>query len=57
MFYCLKLSDAVSIMLINVKMPKMVGILRFMSMTNLLNWAEYEKTLFTVGPGLFFYSK
>ena len=31
-FLALKLSDAVSILLINVKMPTIVGILTFMSM-------------------------
>ena len=35
-FSCLKLSDAVFILLINVKMPTVVGILTFMSRINLI---------------------
>ena len=33
-FLCLSLSDVVSIMLINVKMPTIIGILPFMSRIN-----------------------
>ena len=36
MFLALSLSDVVFIMLINVKMPKIVGILTFTSMINLV---------------------
>ena len=40
----LSLSDVVFIMLINVKMPTIVGILTFMSMINfVLIWADHEK--------------
>ena len=45
------LSDVVFIMLINVKMPTIVGILTFMSRINCtLNWVEYEKFI-DLGPG------
>ena len=38
-FSCLKHSDTVFILLINVKMPTIVGILKFMSMINfMLSW-------------------
>ena len=41
-FIALSLSDVVYIMLINVKMPAIVGILRFMSRINfVLNCVEY----------------
>ena len=40
-------------LLINVKMPTIVGILTFMSRKNLiLNWVEHEKSFITSGPGL-----
>ena len=48
-----KLSDAVYIMLINVKMSTFVGILTLMSMLNLmLNLVEHEKSLITLGNKL-----
>ena len=38
-------------MLINVKMPKIVGILTFMSWISfMLSWVEYEKRFITSGP-------
>ena len=47
----LSLSDVVFIMLINVKMPTIVGILTFMSRINfLLSYVEHEKRLITSGP-------
>ena len=47
-----KCSDVVFIMLINVKMPTIVGILTFMSMINfMLNFVEHEKSFITLGPG------
>ena len=47
----LKLSDVVFIMLINVKMPTIVGILTFMSMINFVfSWVD-EKSFITSGPG------
>ena len=48
---CLSLSDGVFIMLINVKMPKIVGILTFMSRINfVLSWVEHEKSFITSRP-------
>ena len=45
-------SDVVFIMLINVKMPTVVGILTLMSRINfLLSWVEHEKSFITSGPG------
>ena len=45
-FLALSLPGAVFIMLINVKMPTIVGILTFMSRINfVLSWVEYEKVL------------
>ena len=42
-------------MLINVKMPTIVGILTFMSRINfLLNLVEYEKSFITSGPDLIY---
>ena len=42
-FLAFKLSDDVFIMLINVKMPIIVGILTFMSMINfMLSWVEHD---------------
>ena len=42
-FLALSLSDVVFIMLINVKMPTIVGILTFMSRINfVLSWVEYD---------------
>ena len=52
-FLALHLSDVVSIMLMNVKMPTIVGILIFMSRINfVLSCVEYEKSFITSGPGL-----
>ena len=52
-FLALSLSDFVFIMLINVKMPTIVGILTFMSRINfLLSLVEHEKSFITSGPGL-----
>ena len=43
-FFALSLSDAVFIMLLNVKMPTTVGILTFMSRINfMLSIVEHEK--------------
>ena len=43
-YIALSLSDVVFIMLINVKMPTIVGILTFMSRINfLLSWVEHGK--------------
>ena len=52
---CLALSrsDVVFTMLINVKMPTIVGILTFMSRKMfVLNRVEFEKSFITSGPGL-----
>ena len=50
-FHALFLSDVVFIMLINVKMPTIVGILTFISMINfVLSWDEHEKSFITSGP-------
>ena len=50
-FLALSLSDFVFILLINVKMPTVVGILTFMSrITFMLSWVEYEKSFITLGP-------
>ena len=50
-FLALNLSDVVFIMLINVKMPKIVGILTFMSRINfVLSLVEHEKSFITLGP-------
>ena len=44
-FLAFKLSDVVSIMLINVKMSTIGGILTFMSMINFVFiWVEHEKS-------------
>ena len=46
----LSLSDVVFIMLINVKMPTIVGILTFMSRINfVLSWLSMKKSLITSG--------
>ena len=48
-----KPSGVISIMLINAKMPTIVGILTFMSIINfMLRWVEHEKSLIISGPGL-----
>ena len=45
-FLAFSLSDAVFIMLINVKMPTIVGILTFISKINfVLGWVDHEKAL------------
>ena len=50
-FLAFKLSDIVFIMLINVKMPTIVGILTFISIINfMLSWVEHEKSFITSGP-------
>ena len=47
----LSLLDVVFIMLKNVKVPTIVGILTFMSMTNfVLSLVEHEKSFITLGP-------
>ena len=47
----LRLSDIVFIMLINVKMPTIVGILTFISRINfVLDWAEHGKSFITSRP-------
>ena len=49
MFLASKFSDVVFIMLINVKMPTIVGILTFMSMINYMpNVVEHEN-VYTLG--------
>ena len=49
-FLALSLSDVVFIMLINVKMPTIVGILTFISTINLmLSWVEYEIFFYNLG--------
>ena len=43
-FLAFRWSDVVFIMLINIKMPTIVGILTFMSRMNfVLSWVEHEK--------------
>ena len=52
-FLAFNLTHVAFIMLINVKMPTIVGILTFMSMINfMLSWVEHEKSFITSGPGL-----
>ena len=52
MFLALSLSDAVLIMLINVKMSTIVGILTLMSRINfVLSCVEHEKISIIAGPG------
>ena len=49
-FLAFKLSYVVFIMLINVKMPTIVGILTFKSMINfMLSWVEHKKSFITSG--------
>ena len=51
-FIALSLSDVVFTMLINVKMPTIVGILTFISRINfVLSYAEHGKSFITSGPG------
>ena len=43
----------IQILLINVKMPIVVGILTFISRKKfMLSWAEHEKSFITLGPDL-----
>ena len=52
----LSLSDVVFILLINVKMPTIVGILTFMSRSNfVLSWVEHGKSFITSGPDFLIY--
>ena len=54
-FLALSLSDVVFIMLINVKMPTIVGILTFISRINfVLSRVEHEKGFITSGTGILF---
>ena len=54
-FLALSLSYVVFILLINVKMPTIVGILTFKSRINfVLSWVEHGKSIITSGPGDFF---
>ena len=49
-FLALSLSDFLFTMLINVKMPTIVGILTFISRINfILSWVEYEKSFIASG--------
>ena len=51
-FLALILSDVVFIMLINVKMPTIVGILSFMSKINfVLSWVEHGHSFITLEAG------
>ena len=51
-FLALSLSDVVLIMLINVKMPTIVGILTLTSRINfVLSRVEHGKSFITLGPG------
>ena len=49
MFLAFKLFDVVFIMLINVKMPKIVGILTFMSMINSFSFELNIKKFYNLG--------
>ena len=50
-----KLLGVVFILLINVKMPIVVGILTFMSRINIIfRWVEHENSFITCGLSLFF---
>ena len=54
-FLALSLSDVVFIMLINVKMPTIVGILTFISRLNfVLSRVEHEKSFITSATGILF---
>ena len=49
-FLALSLSEVAFIMLINVKMPAIVGILTFISMINfVLSWVEHGKKFYNLG--------
>ena len=55
-FLALSLSDDVFILLINVKMPTIVGILTFMSRMNfVLSWVEHGKSFITSGTGIIYW--
>ena len=57
-FKSLRSSDIVFIMLINIKMPTIVGILTFMSRINfMLSSVEYEKHFIASGPSLYYFCK
>ena len=45
------LSDVLLMMLINIKMPTIVGILTFISRINMHRLVEHEKCFITSGPG------
>ena len=52
-FLASSLSDAAFIMLLNVKMPTIVGILTFMSRINfVISRFEHEESFITLRPGL-----
>ena len=52
-FLAFKLSNVAFSMLINVKMPTLVGILTFISMLNfVLSWIEHEKSFIVPRPDL-----
>ena len=52
-FLDLSLSVVVFIMLINAKMPTIIGIQTLMSMIDfVLSWVEHEKSFITTGPGI-----
>ena len=53
-FLALSLSEVVFIMLINVKLPSIVGILTFMSRINfVLSRVEHGKRFITLGPDIY----
>ena len=50
-FFAFKLTDIIFIMLVNVKVPTIVGILTLMSMINfMLHLGEHEKSCIISGP-------
>ena len=50
-FFALNPSDIVFILLINIKMPTIVGISTFMSRINdMLSWIEHKKSFINSGP-------
>ena len=48
-FLALNLSDVVFIMLLNVKMPTIVGILTLISRIFVLSWVEHGKMFYNLG--------
>ena len=48
-FLAFKLTDTVFVILINIKMPMVVGTLSFMSMIFILSIVEHEKRFITSG--------